>query len=230
MIIGFLRSPDQSLNIDDLDRELENEMRRPPDPTDLFNGTAGGIFTPLQYDQTTLREENSTTQGDNTNRQNQAALPQRPTSRNLTQEEGNTQNNTRRRLYQHDRTAAVSPLNRNENEEGRGATPQQGTHNTEYNQESQGHTEQQERSDGSVTREVQQPNQEPEDIENDEHNRENEDQANNRGNETDENNPGHEANVNDRNSAHTTNNRRNTQSVNRDLNNTGRRGINLIHY
>ena len=187
--------------IDDLDIELENEMRRPPDPTDLFNGTAGGILTPLQYDQTTLREENTTTQDDTTNRQQQPALPQRPTSRNLTQEESNTQNNTRRRLYQQDRTAAVSPLNRNENEGGRGATPQQGTHNTEYNQESQGHTEQQERSDSSVTPEVQQVNQEPEDTENDEQNRENEDQANNRGNEADENNPGNEANVNDRNSA-----------------------------
>ena len=49
--------------VDDLDRELENEMRRPPDPTDPFNGTAGGIFTPLQYDQTTSRDVNTTTQG-----------------------------------------------------------------------------------------------------------------------------------------------------------------------
>ena len=209
---------------DDLDRELENEMRRPPDPTDPFNGTAGGIFTPLQYDQTTLREGNTTTQGNTTDTQQQSALPQRTTSRNLTQDESTTQNNTRRRLYQQDRTAAVSPLNRNENEGGRGATPQQGTHNTEYNQESQGNTEQQERSDGSATREVQQPNQNTDGIEGDQHNRENEDQTNNRGNETDENNPGNEANINDRNSEHTTNSRRNTQPVNPDLNNTGRRG------
>ena len=213
--------------VDDLDRELENEMRRPPDPTDPFNGTAGGIFTPLQYDQTTSRDVNTTTQGDNTNRQHQSALPQRPTSRNTSQQENNTQNSTRRRLYQQDRTAAVSPLNRNERDGGGwGTTPSQGTQNTERNQETQGYTEQHERSDGSERRETQQVNQDTENTENEDqaNNQVNEDQVNNRVNEAEGNNRGNETNDVNRSNVRTTNERRNSQTVTPGINDMGRRG------